>query len=429
LKTATLAGCAKLFPRELRSRGRVITLKRTRAPENRFTWQKSAYSMSRVGLTIAIELALTVLLIFGGEAIGASYLYSTRKNVGLLWAPDSRIEHATVEFHYITRVNNFGFRGADMARSHPGGRRIVVIGDSFTYGWGLSFEESWPRLLEVNLRARGLQVEVANLGYPGAGPEEYSELAPRALATLHPDVVIVAILQADDLLQCDASSSHADPAWWQHLGSAAARLFPALSQLIRFTRPKQLHVTAQDLREIWRKQVRDFVASMNAEERARYDRLPAMQRNLYALGDLNPGLLYRAVHDPSFMLETCDLQRESTRREMVEMGRRLGQIRDAAANYRAQVMVASVPQRVYVSARELETMHGMGFQVDSTFLRSDCADATIRRAAEIAHLPFWTATEWFRNRSRDTSLYFPMDGHFNAAGAREYASWLSSKLP
>src|SRR5947208_1411445 len=131
----------------------------------------------QVGITVAVALALAVLLIFGAEGAAAYYLYSTRKNAGLLWGPDSTIEQTTVEYHYVSRVNNLGFRGADMSRSRPAGRRIAVIGDSYTYGWGLNFEESWPRLLELNLRARGMQVEVANLGYPGAGPEDYAELA------------------------------------------------------------------------------------------------------------------------------------------------------------------------------------------------------------------------------------------------------------
>lgn len=42
----------------------------------------------------------------------------------------------------------------------------MAIGDSFTYGWGVPAEDSWPKILERRLQARGYDVEVATLGQP-----------------------------------------------------------------------------------------------------------------------------------------------------------------------------------------------------------------------------------------------------------------------
>ena len=379
-------------------------------------------------IAVAAGIAATLVVLLALENIAGWYLFSARKNAGLIWAPDSTVEHATSEFHYVAHINNLGFRDRDFARRKPAGRRIAVLGDSFTYGWGLSAEQSWPKVLETRLRDAGLAVEVANLGLPGAGPAEYAELAPRALAWLHPDLLIVAVLQADDLLQCADSARRPDPGWRQRLGSALSRLFPSLSQLAGLTHSDRLHVTSQDLRAIWKKQVRDFDANMNTEERARYHLLPSRIREMYAQGDLNPGILYFSMRYDTFMLDTCDLAQEATRREVAEMARRLREIHDAAANYGARAVVVSIPYRTYASARDLDAMRELGFQVDGAMIQTNKPDEAIRLACERAGLPFAQVTAAFRREASDQEFYFPLDGHFNALGARTYATLLTPEI-
>jgi lysophospholipase L1-like esterase len=48
----------------------------------------------------------------------------------------------------------------------PGVFRILALGDSTTFGWGVAQEQAWPAQLEAVLRARGVAVEVINAGVP-----------------------------------------------------------------------------------------------------------------------------------------------------------------------------------------------------------------------------------------------------------------------
>ena len=379
-------------------------------------------------IAVMAGVSATLLVLFAVEGVAGWYLFSARKNAGLIWAPDSTVEHTTSEFHYVAHINNLGFRDRDFARRKLAGRRIAVLGDSFTYGWGLSDEQTWPKVLEACLRNAGLEVEVANLGLPGAGPAEYAELAPRALALLHPDMLIVAILQADDLLQCADSARHPDPGWRQQLGAMLSRVFPGLSQLAGLTHSDRLHVTSQDLREIWKKQVRDFDANMSAEDRVRYNLLPSRIREMYAQGDLNPGLLYFSMRYPRFTLDTCDLDQEATRREVAEMARRLREIRDAAAHYGTRTVAVSIPYRTYVSVQDLDAMRELGFQVDPAMLQTDKPDEAIRLACERAGLPFVQVTAALRREASNKELYFRLDGHLNTLGARTYATLLAQEV-
>lgn len=68
--------------------------------------------------------------------------------------------------HYSTayRLNSMGFRGPDLPFEKPAGvKRIVCLGGSTTFD-GAADDETWPARLEARLRARGMNVEVINLG-------------------------------------------------------------------------------------------------------------------------------------------------------------------------------------------------------------------------------------------------------------------------
>lgn len=47
-----------------------------------------------------------------------------------------------------------------------GVKRILSIGDSVTFGWGVEDEDTWPARLQVALQSRGHEVEVLNAGVP-----------------------------------------------------------------------------------------------------------------------------------------------------------------------------------------------------------------------------------------------------------------------
>ena len=66
--------------------------------------------------------------------------------------------------------NPLGFRSHDISRKKPAGTyRIVFLGDSTTFGWGVEQEERFSDVLAERLNARrdGRRYEVINLGIPG----------------------------------------------------------------------------------------------------------------------------------------------------------------------------------------------------------------------------------------------------------------------
>jgi lysophospholipase L1-like esterase len=89
------------------------------------------------------------------------------------------------------RYNSLVFRGSEFGARRPGVRRVTVIGDSFTEGWGVHEEDAYPRVLEGLLDAKEPgQWEVLNCGRANADfPALYMSVFKKAI-DLDPDVVV-----------------------------------------------------------------------------------------------------------------------------------------------------------------------------------------------------------------------------------------------
>lgn len=108
---------------------------------------------------------------------------------------------ATGEFDYDEKHNSFGFRDDEHALQKPEGVfRILGLGDSFTYGVGADFEESYLYLLERSLNARSgshPRVEIIKAGVPRFFPEPERMLLESLGKKFEPDLVIVGFLPND----------------------------------------------------------------------------------------------------------------------------------------------------------------------------------------------------------------------------------------
>lgn len=95
-------------------------------------------------------------------------------------------ERARAPWHY--NANAEGWRGPLTHPRPEGVKRIVVMGDSTSYGWGLSEEESWPAQLQHYL---GEGWEVFNRAVPGYTSYQGEILARTELKKLQPDYVTI----------------------------------------------------------------------------------------------------------------------------------------------------------------------------------------------------------------------------------------------
>jgi lysophospholipase L1-like esterase len=94
----------------------------------------------------------------------------------------------------LYRINADGFRGPRHARPKPAASfRVVVVGDSVAFGYGVAEADAFPRLLESRLAelAPAAGIEVVNLGVGGYNAWNEAELLADVGASYQPDLVLV----------------------------------------------------------------------------------------------------------------------------------------------------------------------------------------------------------------------------------------------
>jgi lysophospholipase L1-like esterase len=101
-----------------------------------------------------------------------------------------------------------------------GQRRVLCLGDSFTFGWGVRVEDAWPRRTESLLREQlDDDIRTVNCGMAGTlFPDEYQVGLAERFHVLDPDVVLVSLC-LNDVLLTNRNLAHTrveDPSWWQH---------------------------------------------------------------------------------------------------------------------------------------------------------------------------------------------------------------------
>jgi hypothetical protein len=107
----------------------------------------------------------------------------------------------TKEFDCEYRHNSLGFRDVEHSLDKPKGVfRILALGDSFTYGSGVSFQDTYLRRLERMLNSREGQhpkVEIINAGIYRYFPEPERILLEHYGVNFSPDLIILAFLPND----------------------------------------------------------------------------------------------------------------------------------------------------------------------------------------------------------------------------------------
>jgi len=118
------------------------------------------------------------------------------------FVPKGKGRNYTKEFRTIYRINSFGIRDREYAlNKEEGVFRIIVLGDSFTEGYGVNIEDTFIKKLEWLLNsdetAKDNKYEVLNFGCAGYSPLlEYILLKQKGMK-FDPDLVILMLDYSD----------------------------------------------------------------------------------------------------------------------------------------------------------------------------------------------------------------------------------------
>jgi hypothetical protein len=122
------------------------------------------------------------------------YLYDLE--IGVQLAPNQR----AFTHDKPVEINSTGIRDVEYSGRAPAGiKRVVALGDSQTFGNGLTIADTWPKQLESKLNDRygHGRWQVLNCGIPGTDTWQHEVILKRMMDAYKPDLAILAFYVND----------------------------------------------------------------------------------------------------------------------------------------------------------------------------------------------------------------------------------------
>src|SRR5205823_5303932 len=120
--------------------------------------------------------------------------------LGWTLQPHVHAWQSQLDFGITIDTDDLGLRappGRDAGEDRPPPRRVVVLGDSFAFGWGVDGEHMFSSALERELVGRPEKYSVRTLGVPGYSTDQellqWRRLSPR----LRVDRVVLLFHESD----------------------------------------------------------------------------------------------------------------------------------------------------------------------------------------------------------------------------------------
>jgi|SRR3989338_1046050 len=124
---------------------------------------------------------------------GKQRLYQTDEELYWKHVP-SQTGYQKIGFPKAT-INSKGFRGTEL---EDGKRNVIMLGDSYTFGWGVKDNETFSYILEKKLASIDKEYRVVNMGVSGWGLFQEKIQLERTYEDYRPKIVVLTII-SDDL--------------------------------------------------------------------------------------------------------------------------------------------------------------------------------------------------------------------------------------
>jgi lysophospholipase L1-like esterase len=382
---------------------------------------------------------------------------------------DAVLDRTEFRTHVVTNAQGFRERRPAGAKP-PGVMRIVVVGDSFTQGYGVEEDEAYPRVLERLLDARDPQRrhEVINLGVPGACTLDYLPNLREFGLPYQPDLVVVGLMANDvhDLYSLRRYGGRILPQILRQVQERIADDRPAWKRLPSRLWPTLYEYAGERLRSLRAPaataSASASVASAPArrqlvpderwedvllEVAARYGRRAEVEA---ALPQAPPALLaairpvltgeyqfdLTADETPLLRLDALLLPRSHI--DMVilpadhdaawaEAMSHLRRIDSLARRAGATTLVAYIPASTQVNDAGWRLREELGFEMDPQTLTDTRIVDRLREFGAAADVRVVDLLTPLRARAKEP-IYFPIDGHWTPLGHRIAAEVLAAAI-
>lgn len=299
-------------------------------------------------------------------------------------------------------ISSQGLRDKAYGPKAAGAQRILTLGDSMVFGWGVPGEETLPMHLQRQLQGRypKAEIEVLNAATPGYGPwQSLSWLRERG-ADFQPDIVLYVLNLANDHaneLYRAGKQLRCYSVEWQQVLRRYERANSALGRVDQWLRR---HAR---LYQVWGHATGELEYPLL--QAAQWLRVYAPQATLPPEAGLTEMELHRAAWYPE-LLESVDLVAQS-----------VSEMRDWCEERGMEFVVALLPTQAAVCEPAYKSLQ---WQCPwETVPYNEVKDSRVFEEALMAQgVECIAAQGWFRAQPSPCDLYIPFDGHLTPEGNR-----------
>lgn len=332
------------------------------------------FLMVVVASLVLVELAVRLLIPQITEPHPRGF-YTADAEIGFFPTPNQSYVQTTDEWNVQVTINAHGLRGAELGARKPDERRLLVLGDSFTFGHAVENDETYPKVIEQFFRSDSIpSISVINAGVDGYGTIQEAIWFERIVDEVAPDAVLLGFFTANDFFDnLQLNKYDIINGYLVMVSRHGTRLL--LTQ--RLGIPPKIKI-------FLRTHCHLYTLAMNAWTKA---------------------LVLAGFADNE---QTLDIYREEPgpdlRKAIIVTRNALVRLKNACEKRQIPIGIVVIPDG------RISIFNALDGKVGYRFER---AGKIVQELADQEQIPFLDLTEAFENKS---DYYYPVDGHWNTQG-------------
>lgn len=350
-----------------------------------------------------------------------------------------QIQRNNIEFNFKFSTNKMGIRYPDIPLSkNPDEKRVLLLGDSYTEGMGVEYEQTFGAMLEQKFSNSKGKVRFINGGLTGAGPLEYAKLFYFVGTKYNPDVVLI-ILYANDLTDTQIISNEdlENTKLWLEgnqrelvIKGFLHSIFPRFYTLIKAIKDREERKQRIDLV----KETRKYARGKGIPEEKINAWISKIPKDILRAANqraFSAGLLTSALVQPDIWVKNIDLEGQDVPEKWRTMTQILDTIINLAKDKKITVGVVFAPSPLQYDVDYGRFQQNLGAVIKSEWAaRETNIEKELQRWAQTENAPFLNLTPYFRKLPKDEmkKMQYPLDGHWTPAGNQFVAAIISDWL-
>lgn len=357
----------------------------------------------RLALIFGSLVFALVMAEFGLRMVGAYSPASLH-----LSPPNAAMRDVETNWDITYYSNSQGLRDEEYSAAKPAGTiRVVVIGDSFTFGQGCQRGEIFPDVLEARLNAAGHHAQVINVSHVGIGPESYFVLLQSVALKYRPDVVVL------NTFGNDASEVRQSP-----LPNRMVKSLSHSSPLFVLLRALRYRTSAQAQGDFWT----TVEAQAKDKSAAGATRLANFRKEH---GSAPNNLVAALVSDPEEVARWIDTPVDGA--GWSQFQDYVGAMASICRTHGIKFVIGIIPDGAQVDPHQLSMRQKFGVPLrDGVLTESGNFQQLVHEYATAKGIMCFDPLAKFR--AVGAGLYFDSDLHWSPAGHKLYADLLADYL-